>query len=209
MFHIDTETAFKYFIWHLPVFIEIFCLKLILKFKTNSENSEMKINEVKVSFSLDDFSSHRELSVLGGMFIATGSTDHVIRIYYLGSESPEKMAELESHTVRGKSKRKSLFSPTFSSFQWLNFCISYFFIYYLEFVWLSTLWYLNAWKFVACLFLNASEGRGLCKVSFLFHSPRKQRDQVIFPYSWKKSLLEWRIKTVLMHNIIAQCHFFQ
>uniref|UniRef100_A0A4X2KWL4 Bromodomain and WD repeat domain containing 3 n=1 Tax=Vombatus ursinus TaxID=29139 RepID=A0A4X2KWL4_VOMUR len=34
----------------------------------------------------------------GGMFIVTGSTDHVIRIYYLGSESPEKIAELESHT---------------------------------------------------------------------------------------------------------------
>ncbi|RMC21262.1 hypothetical protein DUI87_02123 [Hirundo rustica rustica] len=40
----------------------------------------------------------KEFSGLGGMFIATGSTDHVIRIYYLGSESPEKMAELESHT---------------------------------------------------------------------------------------------------------------
>lgn len=38
----------------------------------------------------------------GGMFITTGSTDHVIRIYYLGSETPEKIAELESHTVRAK-----------------------------------------------------------------------------------------------------------
>lgn len=36
----------------------------------------------------------------GGMFITTGSTDHVIRIYYLGSDIPEKIAELESHTVR-------------------------------------------------------------------------------------------------------------
>uniref|UniRef100_A0A674H215 Bromodomain and WD repeat-containing protein 1 n=1 Tax=Taeniopygia guttata TaxID=59729 RepID=A0A674H215_TAEGU len=44
-----------------------------------------------VQISCSSFSS-------GGMFIATGSTDHVIRIYYLGSESPEKMAELESHT---------------------------------------------------------------------------------------------------------------
>lgn len=44
------------------------------------------------------------------MFIATGSTDHVIRIYYLGSESPEKMAELESHTVRDKLESKSFFS---------------------------------------------------------------------------------------------------
>uniref|UniRef100_A0A8D2LS88 Bromodomain and WD repeat domain containing 3 n=1 Tax=Varanus komodoensis TaxID=61221 RepID=A0A8D2LS88_VARKO len=44
-----------------------------------------------VQISCSSFSS-------GGMFIATGSTDHVIRIYYLGSESPEKIAELESHT---------------------------------------------------------------------------------------------------------------
>ncbi|XP_060090216.1 bromodomain and WD repeat-containing protein 1 [Heteronotia binoei] len=34
---------------------------------------------------------------IGGMFLATGSTDHVIRIYYFGSEIPEKIAELESH----------------------------------------------------------------------------------------------------------------
>uniref|UniRef100_A0AAR2K8J4 Bromo domain-containing protein n=1 Tax=Pygocentrus nattereri TaxID=42514 RepID=A0AAR2K8J4_PYGNA len=36
----------------------------------------------------------------GGVFLATGSTDDVIRIYYLGSGSPEKIAELDSHTVR-------------------------------------------------------------------------------------------------------------
>uniref|UniRef100_A0A670Z411 Bromodomain and WD repeat domain containing 1 n=1 Tax=Pseudonaja textilis TaxID=8673 RepID=A0A670Z411_PSETE len=34
---------------------------------------------------------------VGGMFLITGSTDHVIRIYYFGSETPEKIAELESH----------------------------------------------------------------------------------------------------------------
>uniref|UniRef100_A0A8C0HQD2 Bromodomain and WD repeat-containing protein 1 n=1 Tax=Buteo japonicus TaxID=224669 RepID=A0A8C0HQD2_9AVES len=56
-----------------------------------------------VQISCSSFSS-------GGMFIATGSTDHVIRIYYLGSESPEKMAELESHTVRDKLESKSFFS---------------------------------------------------------------------------------------------------
>ncbi|XP_037687468.1 bromodomain and WD repeat-containing protein 1-like isoform X2 [Choloepus didactylus] len=32
------------------------------------------------------------------MFLATGSTDHVIRMYFLGFEAPEKIAELESHT---------------------------------------------------------------------------------------------------------------
>ncbi|KAL2096562.1 hypothetical protein ACEWY4_008710 [Coilia grayii] len=34
----------------------------------------------------------------GGMFLATGSTDHVIRIYYLGSGCPEKISELSDHT---------------------------------------------------------------------------------------------------------------
>ncbi|XP_033002928.1 bromodomain and WD repeat-containing protein 1 isoform X3 [Lacerta agilis] len=34
---------------------------------------------------------------VGGMFLATGSTDHFIRMYYFGSETPEKVAELESH----------------------------------------------------------------------------------------------------------------
>uniref|UniRef100_A0AAY4C4D3 Bromo domain-containing protein n=1 Tax=Denticeps clupeoides TaxID=299321 RepID=A0AAY4C4D3_9TELE len=34
----------------------------------------------------------------GGMFLATGSTDHIIRVYYFGSGQPEKIAELESHT---------------------------------------------------------------------------------------------------------------
>ncbi|POI36051.1 hypothetical protein CIB84_000195 [Bambusicola thoracicus] len=35
---------------------------------------------------------------VGGMFLATGSTDHIIRMYYFGSETPERIAELESHT---------------------------------------------------------------------------------------------------------------
>lgn len=35
----------------------------------------------------------------GGMFLATGSTDHIIRVYYFGSGLPEKISELESHTV--------------------------------------------------------------------------------------------------------------
>ncbi|XP_037533386.1 bromodomain and WD repeat-containing protein 3 [Nematolebias whitei] len=34
----------------------------------------------------------------GGMFLATGSTDDVIRIYYLGNGSPEKVSELHEHT---------------------------------------------------------------------------------------------------------------
>uniref|UniRef100_A0A8C8C4Q1 Bromo domain-containing protein n=1 Tax=Oncorhynchus tshawytscha TaxID=74940 RepID=A0A8C8C4Q1_ONCTS len=34
----------------------------------------------------------------GGMFLATGSTDDVIRIYYLGVGNPEKISELHEHT---------------------------------------------------------------------------------------------------------------
>uniref|UniRef100_A0A674A4L3 Bromodomain and WD repeat domain containing 3 n=1 Tax=Salmo trutta TaxID=8032 RepID=A0A674A4L3_SALTR len=34
---------------------------------------------------------------LSGMFLATGSTDHVIRVYYLGSETPMKLSELDAH----------------------------------------------------------------------------------------------------------------
>ncbi|XP_055500126.1 bromodomain and WD repeat-containing protein 3 isoform X1 [Leucoraja erinacea] len=61
----------------------------------------IKFNELPVKFtdrsrpasqiSCSSFSS-------GGMFIATGSTDHVIRVYYLGSGSPERISELASHT---------------------------------------------------------------------------------------------------------------
>lgn len=39
----------------------------------------------------------------GGMFLATGSTDHIIRVYYFGSGQPEKISELESHTVSQQS----------------------------------------------------------------------------------------------------------
>ena len=35
----------------------------------------------------------------GGMFLATGSTDHIIRVFYFGSGQPQKISELESHTV--------------------------------------------------------------------------------------------------------------
>lgn len=41
--------------------------------------------------------------ILGGMFLATGSTDDVIRIYYLGCGNPEKISELDAHTVRSQA----------------------------------------------------------------------------------------------------------
>uniref|UniRef100_A0A6Q2WY93 PH-interacting protein n=1 Tax=Esox lucius TaxID=8010 RepID=A0A6Q2WY93_ESOLU len=43
----------------------------------------------------------------GGMFLATGSTDHIIRVFYFGSGQPEKISELEAHTVSTESVRDS------------------------------------------------------------------------------------------------------
>lgn len=48
---------------------------------------------------MEIFVINLNLFISGGMFLATGSTDHVIRMYFLGFEAPEKIAELESHTV--------------------------------------------------------------------------------------------------------------
>lgn len=36
---------------------------------------------------------------LGGMFMATGGTDHMVRVYYLGGETPIKASEIDGHTV--------------------------------------------------------------------------------------------------------------
>ncbi len=38
-------------------------------------------------------------NISGGMFLSTGSTDHIIRVYYFGDGQPEKISELETHTV--------------------------------------------------------------------------------------------------------------
>uniref|UniRef100_A0A669ES94 Bromodomain and WD repeat domain containing 3 n=1 Tax=Oreochromis niloticus TaxID=8128 RepID=A0A669ES94_ORENI len=61
----------------------------------------MKFNDQPVKFmersrpgvqvSTSSFSS-------GGMFMATGGTDHMIRVYYLGAESPMKVSEMDAHT---------------------------------------------------------------------------------------------------------------
>uniref|UniRef100_A0A8C5G6A2 Bromodomain and WD repeat-containing protein 3-like n=1 Tax=Gouania willdenowi TaxID=441366 RepID=A0A8C5G6A2_GOUWI len=44
-----------------------------------------------VQVSTSSFSS-------GGMFMATGGTDHMIRVYYLGAETPMKVSEMHAHT---------------------------------------------------------------------------------------------------------------
>ncbi|XP_072296250.1 PH-interacting protein [Eucyclogobius newberryi] len=51
----------------------------------------------------------------GGMFLATGSTDHIIRVYYFGSGQPEKISELESHTDKVDSIQFSHYSDRFVS----------------------------------------------------------------------------------------------
>uniref|UniRef100_A0AAQ5YB27 Bromo domain-containing protein n=1 Tax=Amphiprion ocellaris TaxID=80972 RepID=A0AAQ5YB27_AMPOC len=61
----------------------------------------MKFNDQPVKFversrpgvqvSSSSFSS-------GGMFMATGGTDHMIRVYYLGAETPMKVSEMDAHT---------------------------------------------------------------------------------------------------------------
>lgn len=35
--------------------------------------------------------------------MATGGTDHMIRVYYLGAETPMKVSEMDAHTVRCSS----------------------------------------------------------------------------------------------------------
>ncbi|XP_037835020.1 bromodomain and WD repeat-containing protein 3 isoform X3 [Kryptolebias marmoratus] len=44
-----------------------------------------------VQVSTSSFSS-------GGMFMATGGTDHMIRVYYLSAENPMKVSEMDAHT---------------------------------------------------------------------------------------------------------------
>ncbi|XP_071998180.1 PH-interacting protein isoform X1 [Engystomops pustulosus] len=51
----------------------------------------------------------------GGMFLATGSTDHIIRVYYFGSGQPEKLSELEFHTDKVDSIQFSNNSSRFVS----------------------------------------------------------------------------------------------
>uniref|UniRef100_A0A3Q3VLF8 PH-interacting protein n=1 Tax=Mola mola TaxID=94237 RepID=A0A3Q3VLF8_MOLML len=51
----------------------------------------------------------------GGMFLATGSTDHIIRVFYFGSGQPEKISELESHTDKVDSIQFSHCSDRFVS----------------------------------------------------------------------------------------------
>lgn len=53
----------------------------------------------------------------GGMFMATGSTDHMIRVYYLGAETPMKVAEMDAHTVKRTGLQLLFLSHSFFLFE--------------------------------------------------------------------------------------------
>lgn len=42
--------------------------------------------------------------------MATGSTDHMIRVYYLGAETPMKVSEMDAHTVTNNQSLFLMFS---------------------------------------------------------------------------------------------------
>lgn len=42
--------------------------------------------------------------------MATGGTDHMIRVYYLGADTPMKVSEMDAHTVRNKIRVNDIFS---------------------------------------------------------------------------------------------------
>uniref|UniRef100_A0A8D3E3D2 Bromodomain and WD repeat domain containing 1 n=1 Tax=Scophthalmus maximus TaxID=52904 RepID=A0A8D3E3D2_SCOMX len=62
----------------------------------------------------------------GGIFLATGSTDDVIRIYYLGSGSPEKTSELHEHTDKVDSIQFCHSGERFVSGSQPTLCCRYF-----------------------------------------------------------------------------------
>lgn len=68
----------------------------------DSCNDELSLSILKDKIQREPKKMHEAhcLLFIGGMFMATGSTDHMIRVYYLGAESPMKVAELDAHTVR-------------------------------------------------------------------------------------------------------------
>lgn len=73
-------------------------------------NSHKNITVIKINFSSS-----------GGMFLATGSTDDVIRIYYMGSGTPEKISELHEHTVGNPLRGQTLMCSSYlisASTQW-------------------------------------------------------------------------------------------
>lgn len=57
---------------------------------------------------------------IGGMFMATGSTDHMIRVYYLGADTPMKVSEMDAHTV----KKPLLWIVLFLSVKYSTFVVA-------------------------------------------------------------------------------------
>lgn len=59
--------------------------------------------------------------------MATGGTDHLIRVYYLGAETPMKVSEMDAHTVRTCffAPTLTLRSETFFFWRFLIGCLSF------------------------------------------------------------------------------------
>uniref|UniRef100_A0A673ACZ8 Bromodomain and WD repeat domain containing 3 n=1 Tax=Sphaeramia orbicularis TaxID=375764 RepID=A0A673ACZ8_9TELE len=59
--------------------------------KFNDQPVKFERSRPGVQVSTSSFSS-------GGMFMATGGTDQMVRVYYLGAETPIKVSEMDAHT---------------------------------------------------------------------------------------------------------------
>uniref|UniRef100_A0A8C4GVS9 Bromodomain and WD repeat domain containing 1 n=1 Tax=Dicentrarchus labrax TaxID=13489 RepID=A0A8C4GVS9_DICLA len=84
----------------------------------------------------------------GGMFLATGSTDDVIRIYYVGSGTPEKISELHEHTDKVDSIQFCHSGERYSKF----FALTHFFFHNGT----ARIWKLHQRQQWRCILLNMS-----------------------------------------------------
>ena len=50
-------------------------------------------------FSISNSFTKQVFLVVGGSFLVSGSTDHIIRIYQMAPGPPERLAELDVHNV--------------------------------------------------------------------------------------------------------------
>ncbi|MGH0125533.1 UNVERIFIED_CONTAM: hypothetical protein FKN15_036267, partial [Acipenser sinensis] len=77
--------------------IRVWCLQTCAPLAV-LEGHEASITSLQKQDPTIDNMYHDSDAVLCGMFLATGSTDQIIRVYFFGSGQPEKISELESHT---------------------------------------------------------------------------------------------------------------
>ncbi|GAB5571679.1 PH-interacting protein isoform X1 [Prionailurus iriomotensis] len=76
-------------------------------FYCHEDHFPFRNTQLQALYMISEYSS--------GMFLATGSTDHIIRVYFFGSGQPEKISELEFHTDKVDSIQFSNTSNRFVS----------------------------------------------------------------------------------------------